>query len=370
MSQASGTARDISMKGAGYYSKATTGAKDVIDNATPMILDAIERMDFPDDGRIITMADMGCADGGTSIGMVREALTAIRAKWPSCPIQMVYTDLPRNDFSQVFRIIHGQTEIQSYYAEIDNLFVFASATSFHKNIFPPRTLHLGFSATASHYISEIPVDISDHVHMVGASGAERQAFEDQGARDWESFLLNRSAELAPGGHLTLFNFGIDEEGRYLGHTGGVSMFETFNEVWRDFRDSGTITPEEYAKTNFPQCYRTVEQFTAPLTDEANPVHRSGLRLVHAETRVVRCPYERDFTDNHGDAEKFAREYIPTLRSWSEMTFASGLSTDRSVDERVSILDDYFGAYEARVREAPNGHAMDYVHIYLVLRKEG
>ena len=138
MNDSSGdTARDISMKGAGYYSKATTGAKDVIDRGTPMILDAIAAMDFPDDGSRITMADMGCADGGTSIGMVRAALEAIRARWPSRPIQMVYTDLPRNDFSQVFRIVHGQTEIETYVDDIDNLYVFASATSFHKNMFPP-----------------------------------------------------------------------------------------------------------------------------------------------------------------------------------------------------------------------------------------
>ena len=368
MNEASGTARDISMKGAGYYSKATIGAKEVIDNATPMVLRAIEAMEFPDDGRLITMADMGCADGGTSLEMVRKALTALRAKWPSSPIQMVYTDLPRNDFSQVFRIIHGQTEIDSYLEDIDNLYVFASATSFHQNIFPPGTLHLGFSATASHYISAKPCNITDHVHMVGATGAERDAFEEQGRRDWESFLLNRTRELAPGGHLALFNFGIDEEGRYLGQTGGVSMFDTFNDVWAEFRDAGIITPQEYADTNFPQCYRTVEQFTAPLKDEESPVFRAGLRLKHVETRVVRCPYERDFTDNHGDAAKFAREYIPTLRSWSEMTFAGGLSPDRPVDECVAILDGYFDAYETQVRQAPEGHAMDYVHIYLVLQK--
>ena len=368
MNGSAGTAKDISMKGAGYYSKATTGAKDVIDNATPMVLGAIEDMDFPDDGRIITMADMGCADGGTSLEMVGKALKAIRAKWPNSPIKMTYTDLPRNDFSQVFQIVHGLTDIESYLKEIDDVYVFASATSFHKNIFPAGTLHLGFSATASHYISEVPVDITDHVHMVGAKGAEREAFEAQGARDWESFLLNRTKELASGGHLTLFNFGIDEEGRYLGHTGGVSMFDTFHEIWAEFRDAGRITAEEFAKTNFPQCYRTVDQFTLPVRDENNPVHKAGLRLKHVETRVVRCPYERDFTDNHGDAAKFAREYIPTLRSWSEMTFASGLSPDRPVEERVAILDDYFDAYEARVREAPEGHAMDYVHIYLVLQK--
>ena len=246
--------------------------------------------------------------------------------------------------------------------------MFASATSFHKNIAPLGTLYLGFSATASHYISEIPVNIEDHVHMVGAQGAAREAFEEQGRRDWESFLLNRTNELAPGGHLALFNFGIDEEGRYLGHTGGVSMFQTFHEIWAEFRDRGDITAQEYADTNFPQCYRTVEQFTAPLNDETNPVYQAGLRLDHVETRVVRCPYERDFTENHGDADKFAREYIPTLRSWAEMTFASGLSPDRPVEERVSILDRYFMAYEDRVRHSPKGHAMDYVHIYLVLRK--
>ncbi len=368
MNDAQGTAKDISMKGAGYYSKATTGAKDVIDNATPMVLGAIRDMDFSDDGRIITMSDMGCADGGTSLEMVRKALVAMRAKWPSCPIQMIYTDLPRNDFSQVFQIVHGLTDIETYLGEIDQLYVFASATSFHKNIFPAGTLHLGFSATASHYISEIPVNITDHVHMVGASGGERQAFEEQGRKDWESFLLNRTNELASGGHLALFNFGIDEEGRYLGHSGGVSMFETFSEIWAEFRDSGTITAEEYTNTNFPQCYRTVDQFTAPLKDENNPVYQAGLRLKHVETRVVRCPYERDFTDSHGDAARFAREYIPTLRSWSEMTFASGLSADRPVEQRIAILDDYFSAYEARVREAPLGHAMDYVHIYLVLQK--
>ena len=370
MNDSSGdTARDISMKGAGYYSKATTGAKDVIDRGTPMILDAIAAMDFPDDGSRITMADMGCADGGTSIGMVRAALEAIRAQWPSRPIQMVYTDLPRNDFSQVFRIVHGQTEIETYVDDIDNLYVFASATSFHKNMFPPGTLHLGFSATASHYISEKPGVISDHVHMVGAKGDERAAYEEQGRRDWESFLSNRCAELAPGGRLALFNFGIDEEGRYLGHTGGVSMFDTFNEIWAEFRDAGTITEVEYLETNFPQCYRTVEQFTAPLTDAGSNVYQAGLRLDHVETRVVRCPYEQDFTENHKDADKFAREYIPTLRSWSEMAFASGLSPDRPVEERVGILDRYYQAYEDRVRGAPEGHAMDYVHIYLVLRKE-
>lgn len=234
-------------------------------------------------------------------------------------------------------------------------------------MFPPGTLNLGFSATASHYISEKPCTIANHVHMVGARGSELDAFVEQGRVDWESMLLNRANDLAVGGKLALFNFGIDEEGRYLGSTGGISMFDTFNELWAALRDDGTITTEEYLNTNFPQSYRTVDQFTAPFVEEDNPVYKAGLRMEHVETRVVECPYEVDFR-SHGDAEKFAREYIPTLRSWAETTFAAGLSAERSPEECQEILDRYFDNYEQRVREHPTGHAMDYVHCYLIVEK--
>jgi len=364
------TARDIAMKGAGYYSKATTGAKDVIDGAAHLVLAAAAALPLADgDATPITVADMGCADGGTSIEMIGAVVRALRDRAPGRPIQLVYTDLPRNDFSQVFQNAHGLTDLPSPLRDIPGLYILASGTSFHQAIFPPETLHLGFSATASHYISERPCPIPGHVHMVGAAGEERAAYEAQGARDWEAILTRRAEELVPGGRLALFNFGIDEEGRYLGHTGGVSMFDTFNEIWAGFAARGIITHAEYRDTNFAQCYRTVAQFRAPLEDAGSPVHRAGLRLEHVETRVVRCPYARAFA-GHGDAERFAREYIPTLRSWSEHTFAAGLSPERPLDERVSILDRTFDAYEERVRTDPDGHAMDYVHIYLVCSKVG
>ena len=362
------TAGFMAMKGDGYYSKATAGAKDVIDNATPMVIEAIDRMAPADDGAIFRVADMGAADGGTSVELWRTVLAHLRGRIPSRPIEMVYTDLPRNDFSQVFRMIHGQTDTPSYYDEIDDLYVFASGTSFHQSMFPPETLDLGFSATASHYISANPCDITDHVHMVGAHGAERAAYEARGAEDWETMLRRRAGELKSGGRLALFNFGIDDQGRYLGHTGGVSMFDMFNELWAELASEGLITAAEYAATNFPQCYRTVAQFTAPLNDRSSPVYRAGLRLEHVESRVVRCPYERDFTDGHGDSQRFAAEYIPTLRSWSEATFLGGLSPSRSMADKMAIVDEFYGRYQARVAASPEGHAMDYVHIYLILAK--
>ena len=359
----------MAMKGAGYYSRATIGAKHVMDNAAELVLDAVERMDPDDDGSVFRVTDMGAADGGTSLAMWGRVLERIRQKVPGRPIEIVYTDLPRNDFSQTFQTALGLTGETTYASHVPEVYVLASATSFHEAILPPGTLDLGFSATASHYIAAVPCTIADHIHMVGAAPKERAAYQARGAEDWERMLLRRAEELKPGARLALFNFGIDDEGRYLGNTGGVNMFDTFAALWAGLRDDGVITAEEFANTNFPQCYRTEAEFTAPFLDENGPVYRAGLRLEHVESRVVRCPFEQAFSEDGQDPAEFARDYIPTLRSWSEPTFVNGLSEARPDAEKAGIIDAFYGRYQAMVTADPKGHAMDYVHIYLVARKQ-
>jgi hypothetical protein len=369
MTSNTGTARFMSMKGAGYYSRSTQGAKDVIDSATPLILEALASVEPENGAGVFRAADFGAADGGTSLDMWRQALAKLRRAAPNRPIELIYTDLPGNDFSQLFRTVHGQTEARTFLTEVDDVFVVASGTSFHDAVLPQSSLHFGFSANASHYIVETPCEISDHVHMVGARGAERAAYEEQGRRDWERFLLARAHELAPGGRLVLINFGIDEVGRYLGSTEGVSMFDSFARLWRGLAEEGVITQREFAATNFPQCYRTLEQFVAPFEDPGSSVRRAGLRLERADTRIAVCPYARDF-ERRGDATAFADAYLPTLRSWSEAVFLRGLDPKRSAEERVGIVDEFYRRYRDEVIAAPREHRMDYVHAYLICAKQG
>ena len=54
---AQGTARTMAMKGGGYYSQRTRGAKDVIDNAAGMLVEAADAISPPDKGRPIILAD-------------------------------------------------------------------------------------------------------------------------------------------------------------------------------------------------------------------------------------------------------------------------------------------------------------------------
>ena len=254
-------------------------------------------------------------------------------------------------------------------ARTQNVLTFASGTSFHRRIFPKGTLHLGFSATAMHWLSRLPGPLTGAVQAVLATGAERAAFAEQGRLDWESILMHRAAELAPGGRMVVANFCVDPQGRYLGNTGGVNMFANFQKHWAALGEAGVIREAEVRAATFPQYYRTMEEFAAPLNDPASPVARAGLKLAHISTAVTGCPYADDFT-RHGDAKRFAAAYVPTLRSWSESTFFGALDDGRPLAERQAIIDRFYGAYEDEVAAAPQGQAMDYVHCFMVIEKAG
>ena len=113
--------------------------------------------------------------------------------------------------------------------------------------------------------------------------------------------------------MVLVNFGIDEEGRYLGNTSGINMFDTFNEIWKEFLEDGRITEEEYLRMTLPQYYNTVEEFSHPLVEIDHPMYQSGLRLENIHTAIIPCPFAEEFK-THGDRKRFADDYIPTIRS--------------------------------------------------------
>ncbi len=368
MTQQSETAGFMAMKGAGYYSKATTGARDAINLAAPTITRAVARMGLKDEGGAFRAADLGCADGGTSIAMWKEVLADIRARIPSRAIEIVYTDLPRNDFSQLFKTVHGQTDIETYYGSIPDLYPFASGTSFHQAIFPRESVDLFFSATATHYISKAPCNITNHVHMVGAKGEERRQWEELGRVEWERLLHLRAREMKLGGRLVFLNFGIDSQGRYLGHTGGVSMFDTFDRLWKELAAEGRISEAEYLGTNFPQVYRTEAQFTAPLRDTSSLGLSGGPAARARRGTASRVPLRGGVRRAQGCGAVRARVYSDAALVERADVCRGACPRSGPKTERQAILDTFFGRYERLVAEKPDGHGMDYIHVLLVATK--
>ena len=167
-------------EGRGLLFAATTGARDVINAAAPLIMAAVDRM--PRNDRAVPSAAPTSAapTAAPPSTMWRRVLAHQRAREPARPIEIVYTDLPRNDFSQLFRTDPRSDRHEELLRRDHGVYPFASGTSFHEGIFPDDSLDLAFSATASHYISKVPGNISNHVHMVGRRRRGTTRYEEPG----------------------------------------------------------------------------------------------------------------------------------------------------------------------------------------------
>jgi len=350
----------IAMIGGGYYSANALCAKQAIDATKPLVDEALRALVCTPSDAPFGVADFGAADGGTSFELMRHIVRSVRTAFPIRPITLTYTDLPYNDFSTVFRRLHGilDEDDPQPLGQEPGVFTFASGTSLHRQIFPDETLSFGFSATAMHYLSIKPGPIADHIHAVGATEEECALYRDQAASDWTAILLARARELVPGGRLVFANFCVDEHGQHLGSTGGVNVFDALSKHWRDLAAAGHISEVEYRAATFQQYYKTVPEFVAPF-DSDSPLTRAALRLDHVSTVLTPCPFAAMFRQS-SDPAAYARAYVPSVRSWSQSTFLGAL-TDRSQAKRAAIVDQLYNAYESDVAAAPQLHWKDYVH---------
>ena len=358
----------LSMRGSGYYSERTAGAKIAIDATQSLMEKALKEIPKLTN---LKMADYGSADGGTSQEMWFNLVKKLRDSNDNRDIEIIYTDLASNDFSTLFKTMQGMQgdPKNAFQDKYSNVFVHGCGTGFHQKLMAKESLSLGFSATAMHYISEKPCQIVNHVHMVGANENEKSQFKDQALKDWESILLSRSEELISGGRFICLNFGIDEKGHHLGNTGGHSMFDRFSFHWNLLREKGEITDNEFISATFAQHYRTVEEFCKPFNDYNSSIYKSGLRLLSHSTKLTDCPYRVKYEKNKDSmsAEEFAKNLIPTMRSWSETVFRTAL-IGREEKEIDRIVNKFYNSYQEEIAKNPEGHAMDYVHVIMEIQK--
>jgi hypothetical protein len=170
------------------------------------------------------------------------------------------------------------------------------------------------------------------------------------------------------------------------------MHGYFSNIWQDFANEGIITQAEFENTNFPNHYRSLEEYLLPFDGSAGDARATaavvangvrgkrsfeGLELEAADYGEVRCPYYLGWLNEckhlpagriKEAAKLHANEYVPTTRTWSNSTFESGLSRGRSSEERAEIVDTLFQRYSDAVAAAPEDHAMDYLHAYMMIGK--
>jgi len=134
------------MKGAGYYSRATIGATQVMDKAAGVVSDALDRMAPGHGSSVFRAMDVGAADGATFLDMWE---SCARTVWEQTdqPVEIIYADLSGNDFSRVFRQVHGLPGKRTYAQAVCGVYVMSSGASCHEVLVLPGMPHFGFNPT-------------------------------------------------------------------------------------------------------------------------------------------------------------------------------------------------------------------------------
>ncbi|XP_076451497.1 uncharacterized protein LOC143287405 [Babylonia areolata] len=340
------------------------------------ILQAVDSIPVsPKEDAVFTMADYGTADGYTTMPLVKEIIGLVRKKHGEIPIQVVYEDQISSDFNSLFRWVHGLFPNPSCYLnEFKQVFVMASGTSFFKQILPDSSAHLIMSFMAAHYLSKPATKFQNSLQRYpDATEEERQLVEAQAAEDWETFLLHRARELKSGGMLVVALPADDPEMKVDGMRFSCQGFEEgMLRVWRQMRDEGKITQEEFLDTNFYRNMPYLREVTAPFDDPNSKVTRAGLSLCHAETVHAPCvelaKWKRKLNEEGvDDRANWAKDIVNQNKVWSFHVFIRALSSTRSAPEKEAVVDELYERLENEFlaqdpRESKNGFLMNCVFV--------
>jgi hypothetical protein len=315
------------MEGKGAYNRHATTQSSGGTLAIPLLERAAQQIILGSGDRPIFMVDYGSSQGKNSLAPMRAAIAALRARiGRQRPIFECHTDLPSNDFGELFNVLGDDPE--SYLQGEPHVYPFAIGRSFYRSLFPSNGVDLGWSSYAAVWLSQIPVQIPGHFFIPCSTGPVRAEFDRQAARDWETFLALRAAELRLGGRLVVALPALARDDPV------VAMMDHANAELSTLVAEGVLTAEERARMTIASCPRREEELLAPFARDGR-FH--GLVVEHSSTLSVPdaawIGFERD-----GDAAALARKRALFVRATFVPSLAQALAPTRSAGERQAFAD--------------------------------
>ena len=331
------------MEGKGAYNRnaaipASGGAL-----AIPLLEKAAQQISLDSGDRTIVIADYGSSQGKNSLAPMRAAIAALRMRaGRQRPIFVCHTDLPANDFSEMFAVLESDPE--SYLQGEPQVFPYAIGRSFYRSLFPPGHVNLGWSSYAAVWLSQIPLQIPDHFFIPCSTGAVRAQFDRQAARDWETFLTLRAAELRAGGRLVVALPALNHDGTI----GFASMMNHANAELFDLVAAGAITADERGRMTIASCPRREKDLLAPFA-------RDGLfhelAVEHSSTLSVPDVAWIEFQQDR-DAAAFARKRAAFFRAVFVPSISQALASTRGAAERQMFADRLENGLQRRIVANP------------------
>ena len=311
--------------------------------AIPLLEKAVQQISLNSDDRPIVIADYGSSQGKNSLAPIRSAIATLRRRaGRQRSIFVCHTDLPANDFSEMFALLESDAE--SYLQGEPQVFPYAIGRSFYRSLFPPGYVDLGWSSYAAVWLSQIPVQIPDHFFIPCSTGSVRAEFDRQAARDWESFLTLRAIELRAGGRLVVALPALDHDGT----VGFASMMNHANAELFDLVKARVISAEERGRMTIAACPRREQDLLAPFASDGR-FH--GLAVEYSDTLSVPDPAWVEF-QRDGDAAAFASKRAGFFRAVFVPSLSQALAPTRDARELLIFADRLEEGVRCRIASNP------------------
>ena len=227
---------------------------------------------------------------------------------------------------------------------------------------PPGSVHVAVTGTAMHWVADSGGLASTGSVFPGypdhKDEAERRAWREEAARQWQRLLEIRAMELAPGGRFIAAlpaSPAPDPErsGLY------VEIIGDMNRVLADWRRAGRIGAATVAAVVVPVWMRTLDEIREPF--EAGGGRVAGLELESAELFRLDNPYW------HEDPAVFARGYVRSVLAWGGPLLHRAFAREGE-DRARGLLAEFLRTLEERVADAPDRYRWDYIEALVICRK--
>jgi hypothetical protein len=352
------------MKGAGYYDQHSGAQLSSIQALQDWVEAAVETLPLPDPAQPVTILDLGSSEGGNAIRLMATIVAGLRGRTAQ-PLRTIYSDLPSNNFNQLFANLE-----ETRRDGLSSAGVYPSAVggSFYGPLLPPGTVHLATSFNAIQWLDRLPaVSLPDGVvyrrphpprHGLTVSPEATVAFEREAERDLVRFLNCRAQELVPGGKLLLATPGDTAQSRV-----GDGVGDVLNDACLDLVADGRLKRAQYERLTMPVYFRTVAELLAPLQQENSPV-RGAFAVDRAEALEIPTPFSVEFRRG-GDVAIYAAAFTGFLRAISEPVVRSAFyqpGTD------ATTVEDVYARVQARLQAEPERYAWRYILVAALLTR--
>ncbi|MEM9633710.1 MAG: hypothetical protein AAGA50_20420 [Pseudomonadota bacterium] len=353
------------MIGGGFYDANSATQWNAIETVLPMLDEAVA--DLPLDGAgPVTLADFGCAEGHNSIAVMARALETFRSR-SARPVQTVHSDLPTNDFSQLFA--HLRPDGHSVFGG-DQTYSAVVGGSMYDQLLPDQSVHLATTFNAIGFLSRRPLDeLPGYIFPNGPSAqrangyvseADRQAFAEQANQDVVQYLKVRAQELVPGGKLLVQVFGASQEARTCD-----GIYDLLNDAVLAFVETGEISRKTYDHYYQPVYLRQLDELTAPVLDTASSVSQL-YTLNGSKSYEITVPFNEQYRID-GDLERYAKDYVNFFRAFTEAVLRNALP---DTPQRNDLVNRIFQRAEEILKSDPGSYPFRYIAIAMLLTRTG